>query len=93
MTKKQMLARIAELEATVSTLSAAINSMRTPLYVAPPIQAPFIQPSWPYRPYIGDPSINPWGGSVGIGISTPFGGSTLTSKVECRADNNVNEGD
>lgn len=68
MTRKQMSARIAELEAMVATLSMAINSMRTPIYVAPiptptPIPSPNIYP-FPNMPYIGDAPWTPnWGGT------------------------------
>jgi hypothetical protein len=55
MTKKQMQARIAELEAVVQTLTTAINAMRTPIYVGPaqPVVNPL--PYTPLMPYIGDP--------------------------------------
>lgn len=75
MTKKQMSARIAELEAMVATLSAAINSMRTPIVVAP-LPAPPLPsfPTWPpYTPFVGDPPVvwpTPgWTSAPNIGIN------------------------
>ena len=74
MTKKQMQARIAELEAMVLTLSTAINAMRTPIYVSPiPAQPtvypqPYTQPYTPFTPYVGDPPY-PWGPTT-VGTAT-----------------------
>ena len=54
MTKKQMQARIAELEATVQTLTTAINAMRTPIYVGPVPAQPTVNPI-PHTPYMWGP--------------------------------------
>lgn len=86
MTKKQMSARIAELEAMVATLSAAINAMRTPIYVGPVPAMPTINPlpinPFP-MPYIGDPPY-PWG-------QTTCGGTTQAGanlgEVSCHSRN------
>lgn len=75
MTKKQLEARVAELEAMVVTLSAAINAMRTPIYVAPVPAQPIVNPlpinPFP-MPYIGDPPY-PWGPTVICGGNTTGG--------------------
>ena len=79
MTKKQMQARIAELEAMVQTLTTAINAMRPPIYVGPaqPVVNPL--PSNPFpMPYIGDPPY-PWGPST---IGT--GGNNIGGTIQCR---------
>ena len=75
MTKKQMQDRIAELEATVQTLTTAINAMRTPIYVGPVPAQPTVNPL-PYTPfpmpYIGDPPY-PWGPTT-ISVGGTIGG-------------------
>ena len=77
MTKKQMQARIAELEAMVQTLTTAINAMRTPIYVGPaqPVVNPL--PYTPLMPYIGDPSY-PWGPNT---FGT--GGNNIGGTIQC----------
>lgn len=84
MTKKQMQARIAELEAMVLTLSTAIAAMRTPIYVGPvPAQPTIIPlPYTPFMPYIGDPPY-PYGptticgGTANSGLSSAQGGDII----------------
>jgi hypothetical protein len=70
MTKKQMQARIAELEAMVLTLSTAIAAMRNPIYVGPVPAQPTVNPlpinPFP-MPYIGDPPYYPWGPNTFVG--------------------------
>lgn len=90
MTKKQMSDRIAELEAMVLTLSAAINAMRTPIYVAPaqPFVVPTPTPAPPYMPYIGDPPA--WPGSGWTSIPNIGGiGGTWKSGSLCGVQNTM----
>lgn len=78
MTKKQMQARIAELETMVETLTTTINAMRTPLYVGP-APAPIVNPAPvnPFTPYMpmpsGYPPYPPWG-------STTICGGTINGR-------------
>lgn len=99
MTKKQMSARIAELEAMVLTLSMAINAMRTPIYVAPVPAQPTVNPlpinPFP-MPYIGDPPSWPgsgWTSAPNIGIgplpNTAIGGTLQPGRAECRVYNTL----
>jgi hypothetical protein len=97
MTKKQMSARIAELEVIVASLTTALQALAHPIYVAPvpamptvnPFVSPTIQPSWPpYTPYIGDPPPNTgspritWGSSIQDAISVANQGLRCHNSVQ-----------
>jgi hypothetical protein len=99
MTKKQMSARIAELEVIVASLTTALQALAHPVYVAPvpamptvnpfvsPNILPTIQPSWPpYMPYVGDPPPNTLGPQITWGGSTQ---STANQGLRCNSVNNV----
>lgn len=64
MTKKQMQARIAELEAMVLTLTTAINAMRAPIYFGPEQPKPLLNPLpiyvGPAQPVVNPLPINPF---------------------------------
>jgi hypothetical protein len=93
MTKKQLEARVAELETLVASLNAAVAAMaasRT-VYVGPIPAQPTVNPT-PYipsfpMPYIGDPPY-PWGPTtIGTGIVSGIGGLQGSANMgthECR---------
>jgi hypothetical protein len=94
MTKKQMSDRIAELEAIVASLTAALRALAHPVYVGPgpampsinPFVSPNITPSWPpYTPYVGDPPPNTFGPQI------TWGGTSQSGIAMCsaRQDGNV----
>jgi hypothetical protein len=87
MTKKQMQARITELETLVASLNAAVaalSTMQHPIYVGPIPAQPTVNPlpinPFP-MPYIGDPPY-PWGPTT-IGTATGISGNIGGLQAQC----------